>query len=377
MSGPSSSEDAKRRAAYVPFALGGGALAIGLGLAAWGSMPRDDVTEGSSGPSSTAEVTSATATAEQAAGGAPPADEVTYEPDLSGDDIGRKLTSSGASAHGLAVIGERVVWIETDEARVASMPLAGGEVTVLSSVADEDRYGGGFVAGDDGVFWSVGDVGGAPDPIYFVTAKDLTLARPALSPLATTGSVDELALAGDLFVADGGRLVKVDDEEQTLIAERPGRVAALVGCAGTLWWLEAPLSGRGEHALMTLDDERAARRAKLDEAERGPMTCGSGRVIWAEDRPDGTHRLARLEGDATVPLAATGTVTALTASGPTLYWAEVHGEGASAVSLLRRMDGDAAERIGRDRGTTTALVVAGERLVWATDDGLQVHSPGG
>lgn len=390
----SSSEDADRRAGYVPFALGGAALLIGLGLAAWGSLRAPTGEPGSGAPGSAApgsaapgaEAGSAEAGAEAgASAGAAGASadsvgedeaEAPYAPDLSGDDVGRPLTSEGAGAHGLAVVGERAVWIETDGARVASVPLEGGAVTVLASVDDEDAYGGGFVAGADGVFWSVGDVGGAPDPIYFVTAADLALAKPALTPLATAGSVDELALAGDLFLSDGGRLVKVDGKEPIPIAERAGRVVAMTGCAGALWWIEAPLSGRGEHALMTLDAGEVARRARLDDASRGPMGCWEGRVVWAEDRADGTHRIARLSEGASVSVAATGTVTALASAGDALYWAEIHGEGADAVSLLRRVRDGAPERLGRDRGTATALAVAGVRLLWASDDGVQLHTLG-
>lgn len=363
------SDETTQRASLVPFALGGAALAVGLGLAAWGSLKGGDGGAGEPAPATSPATTSPTA----APTASTTVEAEVHAPDLSGEDIGRTLTTSGASAHGLSVIGERVVWIETDGARVASVPLSGGDETVLSSVDDEDRYGGGFVAGEDGLFWSVGDVGGAPHPIYFVTSEDLALTRPALTPLATAGSVDELALAGDLFFSDGGRLVKVDDEEQTLVAERAGRVVAMTGCAGSLWWIEAPLSGRGEHAVMTLDDDEASRRAKLDEAERGPIACWSGRVVWAEDRPDGTHRIARLDGAASVKVATTGTVTAMAADADGLYWTEVHGEGADAVSLLQRHTEGATARIGRDRGTATAMTTAGARLVWASDDGIQVH----
>ncbi len=363
-----------RRAGYVPFALGGAALAIGLGLAAWGSFA-------GSGETNEAAPTSATASSVtpdlEASGGSAAGDAAEdappYAPDLGGEDIGRSLTPGGASAHGLAVLGERVVWIETEGARVASVPLAGGEVIVLSSVDDEDRYGGGFAAGVDGLFWSVGDVGGAPAPIYFVRTEDLALTGPTLAPLATAGSVDDLALADDLFFTDGSRLVKVDDEEQTLIAERAGRVVAMAGCAGALWWLEAPLSGRGEHALMTLDEGKVTQRTTLDEAERGPMGCWSRRVVWAEDRADGTHRIARLDGSSTATVAATGTVTGLASADGALVWTEVHGEGAEAVSLIRRLHDREPERLGRDRGTATALAVAGERVIWASDDGIHVH----
>ena len=205
-----------------------------------------------------------------------------------------------------------------------------------------------------------GDVGGSPDPVYFVTGEDLLLKEPPLTPLVDAASVDELAVAGgDLYFADGARLVKLDGEEQTLVAERAGRLVAMVGCREALWWLEAPLSGRGEHALMTLDDEGSpARRGALDDAERGPMGCWSGRVVWAEDREDGAHRIVRW-ADRVRRVAGTGTVTALATAGEALVWAEVHGEGDSAVSVFRRLADGAAERIGRDAGTATALAVAG------------------
>jgi hypothetical protein len=378
-------DDTQRRAAYVPFVFGGGALAVGLGLAAWSTVATDagevsTTTAPGSASTPTAVSTSAggsAAATDSGGGSAADAEDAPYAPDLDGADIGEALSSEGASAHGMAVVGERLVWIETEGARVASAPLTGGAATTLSSVDDEDRYGGGFAAATDGVFWSVGDVGGAPDPIYFVTGDELALDKPALTPQATAASVDELAVAGgDLYVADGGRLVKLDGEEQTLIATRPGRLVAMVGCGSAPWWLEAPLSGRGEHALMTLDSAsgEVVRRARLAEAERGPMGCWAGAVVWAEDRADGTHRLARLSGSGGALVAATGTVTAIAVDGDDLYWAEVHGERDEAVSLIRRRRGaGATERIGRDAGTITALAVAGGRLFWASDDGVMTH----
>jgi hypothetical protein len=358
--------------AYAPYVLGAGAIIVGVGLGLRGP-PASESSPVETASSVTADAPPATTSAPTTT---PPSEPSPpgYDPDLSGEAIGELVVAEGVGAHGLARLGKRLVWLETEHARLASVAATGGEVKVLFAEEDAARYGGAFSATAKDLVWSVGDFSGGPHTLHRLRAADVTAAGGEVQTIASAGSVERIVRDGDaLYVVESGRVVHLG-EEGRVMAEVEGRIVDATRCDGRLHWLEAPLTG-GPGALFALDEGGPTRRAKLAASSRDALHCHGDQLVWSEEGD--TPHLTLLKAGASTPRKwhASGLVTAAVTTGAATIWAELHGEGDDAVSLLRQasISGGDPTRIGRVDGTVTALAVHESELYWAADGGLFRH----
>ena len=301
---------------------------------------------------------------------------IRYVPDLSGADVGSTIVEAAVDAHGLAIVGDRLTWLTTDGAALSSARLDGSDVVALFDIDDDQWFGGAFGHGPNAVYWTVGSIGDELEPIRSLRADGLT-AKGALGPALAEGSSPDhlLVLQDRLFWSDLGNIVSGDG---TTVAVRDKRIVSMSGCDDTLYWIEAPYRGLGDHALMGMasGDGEAKIIARLSAASRDQLRCSGGSLYWFErrndDRDRGLHSVPRA-GGRPARLIATGLVTSLQMAGSRLVWAEVHGEDDEAVSLLRSapLGGGEPQRIGRDSGTITALAIGQKHLYWSGRSGIK------
>ena len=348
---------------YVPYGLAGAAALGGVILALW--VGDDD----GPAPSPSATV-SASADVSASASVPLPSDTPPYEPDLSGKDIGSVIVE-GASAHAMGIVSKRLHWMSSDGAVLSSSRLDGGEVRQLWSESDDNYYGGELVFDRAGLFFSIGTVDDEMEPIHFIDRSALLEEKPAIGdPLLRGASPANLwAFDGELYFSDLGNI----QSRKGKLASRDKRIVALTGCYETLYWLEAPYEGAGSHALMSMPaqgGEPVALVESLGAKSRSDLRCARGYLVWAE--PDGIYAIPR-QGGKPSRKARTGLVTALDTWNERIAWAEVHGEGDDAVSVIRELtlpDGEPA-RAGRDRGTITTLEIAKVYLFWSGARGIK------
>jgi hypothetical protein len=355
---PPKSEQAWTR--NLPFALAGAAIVGGLVLGLTGDL-RDDTTPApSAAPVDTTSEPSSVPSA-------PPPPPDTYQPDVTGDDIGTVVVKGASDAHALAVVADRIVWLATEGAALSSARLDGGEVTPLYVSNDDNHYGGAFAHDARGIYWSVGTIDDAAEPIHFLQADALAAKIELGPPIGKGVSPDHLvALDGKLYWSDLGNIESTEKK----LAARDKRIASMTGCDDTLYWFETPFEGEGEHALiaMKIGSEPTTLQRGLPSRTRDELRCAGNKLYWAERTGEDSYAIHTTSGK----LIDTGLVTSLQIAGDTLYWAELHGEDDDAVSLLRkapRVGGDAT-RIGRDAGLITAIAVGAEHLYWSGKRGI-------
>src|SRR5690606_12047920 len=141
-------------------------------------------------------------------------------PDLSGPDLGERVAAT-EPAHGLAVFGDRLVWLATDGATLLDAPAAGGEPRALWKSAAPESFGGAFAASAAGVFWAVERTDGAAGTVLFAATTALA---PGLAPelVAEVSSADPL-LARDEEVcwSERGRIAcRRAGKEPAVVLER-------------------------------------------------------------------------------------------------------------------------------------------------------------
>src|SRR5690606_31702681 len=108
---------------WAPFAIAAAALAVGAGLALSAAGPAE-VAE------SAPPVLDAAGEVPTAAPNAQPDEPTPQAPDRWGPDLGEQVAVT-EPAHGLAVFGDRLVWLVTDGAAVLDAPAAGGQPRML------------------------------------------------------------------------------------------------------------------------------------------------------------------------------------------------------------------------------------------------------
>ncbi|MBW2453161.1 MAG: hypothetical protein JRI68_01555 [Deltaproteobacteria bacterium] len=373
-------------ARYAPYAFGAAALVIGLLLAV---MPE---LRGGAGESGSAPVDGGLA--ETAIDGAPggeggvvearPDPPERYVPDLSGEDVGKLIIESPGSAHDLVVAAGHLVWLITEAATVRAAPLAGGAARPIYASTSDDAFGGGLVASETKLYWSVEQADGSAETIVVLAQKDVSTDKPSPRPVITEGSPDHLQATGDDLVwSDHGVILRLGAGESSAqgIVDRKQLIAGLALVGTRLAWLEVPYehATKGGHGVMTLslEDEESPRTVAAPKADhhRELLLATGEQLVWVEGKQDGPWALVRVakRGDSPERLAPTGAVTALVTDGASLYWAELHGEGDTAVSLLRSVSlgGGEAKRLGRDSGPVPALAVHDGALYWATGKGIK------
>ncbi len=306
-----------------------------------------------------------------------------YVPDLTGEDVGELIVESRHSAHGLIVTGGVLVWLTTEAATLYGAPLDGGTPRRLFSSTAPDALGGTLVSGTTNLYWSVERADGEAESIVAMAKREVSAAAPASRSIAKEGSPDHLLARGDdLYWSDQGVIMTLPaaETESRAVVDRGQLIAGLAVADATLAWLEVPYEHalQGGQAVMIMgpdgDQARtvAAPKAKLQRE----LLLGSGeRLVWVEGKQDGPWFLvqASATGGPTRRLAQTGAVTALTTDGSRLYWAELHGEGEQAVTLLRSVahEGGETTALGRDSGPVPALAVQGGKLFWSCGRGLK------
>lgn len=379
-------------ARYAPYALGALALVIGLLLAV---MPE---LRGGGGESGSTPVDAGLADA--AVDGAPggeggvvdpmPDPPERYVPDLSGEDLGKLIIESPGSVHDLVVVAGHLVWLTTEAATVRAAPLAGGAARPIYASTSDDAFGGGLVASETKLYWSVEQADGSAETIVGLAQQDVSTDKPSPRPVITEGSPDHLQATGDDLVwSDHGVIQRLRAGDATVqgIVDRKQLIAGLALAGSRLAWLEVPYehATKGGHGVMTLsleddlslDNEESPRTVAAPKADhhRELLLATGEQLVWVEGKQDGPWAILAVakQGDSPERLAPTGAVTALSTDGASLYWAELHGEGDGAVTLLRSVSlrGGKAKRLGRDSGPVPALAVHDGALYWATGKGIK------
>ncbi|MCA9625351.1 MAG: hypothetical protein KC731_40290, partial [Myxococcales bacterium] len=292
--------------------------------------------------------------------------------------IGELVSEAGRDAHALAVIGDRLVWLETTPARLTALPLAGGPPQTLYESDVAEAYGGAFAAGETGVAFSIGLPDDGPEPVLLLT-KDALVRHEAPTILRGATSPDHFVFAGaELYFADLGRLATVDEGALVEVATLDRRIASLTSCHDHLYWLDADYAERDRDRLMAraLRGEEASRRiAQLPhDLSRSDLHCLGDSLIWLDDA--GIHRLARDGSGEPRRLVATSPVSALTVVDGRLLWAELHGPEEARESVLRESNAAGEIRtLGKSPGVVTALAARESTLYWAGPRGIQRHTP--
>jgi hypothetical protein len=373
------SSSSSHRWRYLPFAIGGVALAVGIGLALSSAPPTPPADAGRGGAANGADGESLPAPTASDSAEEPAS---AYEPDLSGPDVGERLAPSDA-ALGLATLGGSLIWLETDQATLKAVALEGaqdgGAPRVVYRSPSADAFGGAFAADDAGLYWVVEHEDHAAEPIKHLSTAAMREGHPP-EELAGADSPDDLRVSGgELFWVDRGRIMRRPSTgEPRQVIKRTDRIAALAVSKGAAFWLEIPYTqrARGAHDLMrvSLDGGEPRRLARLAAvAERSQLTIAGDQLVIAEGQADG-WRLAVVStaGGGDKALAAVGPVTALSSHGETVYWAEAHERGDATTSLLRRANVGTGkvERIGRCPGAVAALFAGDGVLYWASTEGI-------
>lgn len=357
----------------LPLVIGAGVLVLGLAIGIW---PRG----GNAPPPPAASASAAPGASTPPDSSAEPSLAEDYAPDLSGPDVGELLVAGASMAHGLAIVGDRLVWLLTDAATVGSARKDGGDASVVFTSADPEAFGGSMTSSPAAVWWSVDGEGDAPEPIYRAVAAELAAPLGQPAPIAKGTSPDHLVVSGDTLVwSDLGRLARLSGTETKTLATRDRRIVSVAAAGDAVFWLEAPYEGAGEHRLMkaaTAGGEPTV-LATLDAAERDMLIVAGEALFFSESRK-GTEILWALDRGAKSPrrVARTGIVTAVAHDGSHLFWAEAHGDEEAPTSLLRALPivGEAPpRRIGRVSGHVTALTVDAAHLYWSSPRGIERH----
>jgi hypothetical protein len=317
---------------------------------------------------------SATVTADASAAPAPPPPppEPAYQPDLSGPDAGTVVVAKAALAPGIAVVGERLVWLLTERAALGSARLDGRDVVDLFAADDADAFGGSLAADASGAYWVVKSGGDDAEPILHLAATDLGHAGAKPATVTRGGSPDNLAVReGVLHFSDLGRVQrwKGGDEAET-VSERDRRIAGLAPTKAGVAWLDAPYEGTGATTVMLLGGKGAPREIAQVKSADATLAAADERLFWYDEAPPAIHVGSGIEKPSRLVL--TGVVSAMLVADAELYWAEAHPLDGGTVTLLRRMPvaGGDAERLGRQAGNVTALAAAGGALFWSGERGV-------
>lgn len=358
---------------HVPLVIGAVVLVLGLAIGVW---PNDGADPPPPAPSASAPPLSST----PPEASADPTLAEAYEPDLSGTDIGELLVAGAGMAHGLAIVGDRLVWLLTDAATVGSARKDGGDAVVVFSSKDAEAFGGTMASSSTAVYWSVDGEGDTPEPIYRASTTELTAALPRATPIAKGTSPDHLAVSGDTLVwSDLGRLSRFVGGETKALVARDQRIVTIAATADTVFWIEAPYEGAGEQRLVSAatggGDPKVL--ATLDAGERD-MLVVAGKTLFFTESQKGAEVLWALDDGAKSPrrVTRTGIVTAVAHDGDRLFWAEAHGDEEAPTSLLRSLpiEGEVApRRIGRVSGHVTALALDEAHLFWSSPRGIERH----
>jgi hypothetical protein len=250
---------------------------------------------------------------------------------------------------------------------------------VQFQVDDEERYGGSLAHDADRLYWTVASMGEATEPIHALAISALGKKAAPAPPMAEGASPDLLTpLGGKLYWTELGNVTGAAGK----LAARDRRIATMTGCGDTLYWIEAPFAGDGAQALVSLKlGAEPTIVQRFGAMSRADLKCrarqGGDDLFWSES--DGKRRHAVMSR--TGKLADSGVVSALSLAGDALVWAEIHGGGDDAVSLLHKLTLGETKltlgatkltptRIGRDAGTITAIAVHAGQLYWSGKRGI-------
>ncbi len=372
-------------ARYAPFAIGAVALVVGLGLALSPTLTGGGEAEQSPLPLDGGLDATVDGSPAQDGAATEQVDEPLerYVPDLTGEDLGELIVESKTSAHSLVVAGGLLVWLTTDQATLYGAPLDGGPGRRLFSSTVPEAFGGTLVRGEHELYWSVERADGKAESILAMAQRDLSVPKPASRQIAKEGSPDNLlAMGDDLYWSDQGVIMTLPagETEPRVVADRKQLIAGMAVVDGGLAWLEVPYEHavQGGHAVMILgaDGDSPRTLGPPQGKRRRELLLGTDRwLVWVEGQADGPWVLVQMSaaGGPIRRLAQTGAVTALSTDGSWLYWAELHGEGEPAVTVLRAvpLEGGEGKRLGRDSGPVPTLAVHAGKLFWSTGRGLK------
>ncbi len=361
----------------VPLFIGAAVLLVSAAVALW---PRSTPAPGAGAPSAgvaPSELGSVTPPAPS-----PEATAEGYEPDLSGPDLGEVVVASAAMAHGLGVVGDRLVWLLTEGATLGSARLDGGDAVVVFASDDPEAFGGSMANSHEAVWWSVDKEGDDPESIFQARLEELQSPLKAPTPVAQGTSPDHLAVVGGALVwSDLGRLWRYAGGDAELVATRDRRVVTLFGAPDAVFFIEAPYQGGGKAQLsrVAVGGAEPVVLTSVEAGDHDLLAALHETLFWAESSEAG-HVLRALDPGAPLPrrVAATGVVTALTVMGAEVVWAEAHGDENDPTTLLRavRAAPEARpRRLGRVSGHVTALVAGPGHLFWSGKRGIERHAP--
>ncbi len=362
----------------VPLVIGGLGIAAGIGLGLW---PQRD-------PTAQTVASTAVPTPTQTADEADVASHEDYQPDLSGPRIGELIVDGASMAHGLVMVGGRLVWLLTDGATLGSARADGGSPVVVFSSDDADAFGGSLASDGNSVWWSVESAGDEPEAIYQARSAQLSAVLEDAQPVLRGTSPDHLSTLGpdELAWSDLGRIMRITQGKTQTLAIRSKRIVALTAGSDALFWIEAPYQGGGDQQLLTLPlagGEANVRAAKLAERDRDLLIAIGQTIFWAESEGE-LHTLRALDEGASSPrhVTATGLITAIAHDARQIAWAEAHGDDDAPTSLLRslpltgtppRSVKGIPTRIGTVAGHVTAIALDEAHVFWSSPRGIERH----